>query len=441
MRSLTGLGIALSLISGCLFLALVAELSYLFWWKTRTNRARELLHLFCWRKPSFPGSTEVNPQEISATVDVAACSEEGQLQLQLHSSSSRARELLHLFCWRKPSFPGSTEVNPQEISATVDVAACSEEGQLQLQLHSSSSRAREPLHLFCWRKPYFPGSTEVNPQEISATVDVAACSEEGQLQLQLHSSSSRARELLHLFCWRKPSFPSSTEVNPQEISATVDVAACSEEGQLQLQLHSSSSRARELLHLFCWRKPSVPSSTEVNPQEISATVDVAACSEEGQLQLQLHSSSSRARELLHLFCWRKPSVPSSTEVNPQEISATVDVAACSEEGQLRVQSSSSNGDDDTVEAELMRLHSLAGPPRFLFTINEESKEDLESEDVRSGGKKSWSDSFDRSDTPPYLTPPSSPPFLTPPLTPLARFKHSAFNPLFESSKEEDFFRI
>ncbi|CAD5180277.1 unnamed protein product [Musa acuminata subsp. malaccensis] len=342
MRSLTGQGIALSLISGCLFLALVAELSYLFWWKTRTNRARELLHLFCWRKPSFPGSTQVNPREISATVDVAASSEEGQLQLQHHSSSSRARELLHLFCWRKPSFPGSTEVNPQEISAT--------------------------------------------------------------------------------------------------ISATVDVAACSEEGQLQLQHHSSSSRARELLHLFCWRKPSFPGSTEVNPQEISATVDVAACSEEGQLQLQLHSSSSRARELLHLFCWRKPSVPSSTEVNPQEISATVDVAACSEEGQLRLQSSSSNGDDDTVEAELRRLHSLAGPPRFLFTINEESKEDLESEDVRSGCKKSWSDSFDRSDTP-YLTPLSSPPFLTPPLTPLARFKHSAFNPLFESSKEEDFFRI
>ncbi|CAL9123668.1 unnamed protein product, partial [Musa textilis] len=351
MRSLTGLGIALSLIPGCLFLALVAELSYLFWWKKRTNRARELLRPFCWRKPSFPGSTEVNPREIPATVDVAACSEEGQLQLQLRSSSRRARELLHLFCRRKPSFPSSTEVNPQEISAT-----------------------------------------------ISATVDVAACSEEGQLQLRLRSSSSRARELLHLFCRRKPSFPGSTEVNPQEISATGDVAACSEEGQLQLQLRSSSSRARELLHLFCWRKPSFPSPTE-------------------------------------------PSFPSSTEVNPQEISATVDVAASSEEGQLRLHSSSSNGDDDTVEAELMRLHSLAGPPRLLFTINEESKEDLESEDVRSGGKKSWSDSFDPSDTPPYLTPLSSPPFLTPPLAPLARYKHSAFNPLFESSKEEDFFRI
>ncbi|RWW35790.1 hypothetical protein BHE74_00059250 [Ensete ventricosum] len=204
----------------------------------------------------------------------------------------------------------------------------------------------------------------------------------------------------------------------------------------------NTNRARELLHLFCWRKPSFPSSTVVvNPREISAIVNVAAYSEEGRQRLQLHSGSTRARELLHLSCWRKPSFPSSTEVNPQEISATVDVAACSEEGQLRLHSSSSKGDDDdTVEAELMRLHSLAGPPRCLFTINEESKEDSESEDVRSGGKKSWSDSFDPSDTP-YLTPLSSPPFSTPPLTPLGCYKHSAFNPLFDSSKEEDFFRI
>ncbi|KAL6508941.1 hypothetical protein OROHE_021500 [Orobanche hederae] len=36
-----------------------------------------------------------------------------------------------------------------------------------------------------------------------------------------------------------------------------------------------------------------------------------------------------------------------------------------------------------IEAEIMRIHNLCGPPRFLFTINEESKEDLESDDGKS----------------------------------------------------------
>ncbi|RVW57018.1 hypothetical protein CK203_070516 [Vitis vinifera] len=34
----------------------------------------------------------------------------------------------------------------------------------------------------------------------------------------------------------------------------------------------------------------------------------------------------------------------------------------------------------------MRLHNLAGPPRFLFTIKEETKEDLESDDGKSKGE-------------------------------------------------------
>ncbi|KAG6417979.1 hypothetical protein SASPL_120176 [Salvia splendens] len=40
--------------------------------------------------------------------------------------------------------------------------------------------------------------------------------------------------------------------------------------------------------------------------------------------------------------------------------------------------------EEGVESELMRLHNLCGPPRFLFTIKEESsREDLESEDGKS----------------------------------------------------------
>lgn len=33
--------------------------------------------------------------------------------------------------------------------------------------------------------------------------------------------------------------------------------------------------------------------------------------------------------------------------------------------------------DESVDIELMRLHNINGPPRFLFTIKEETEEDLE----------------------------------------------------------------
>ncbi|CAL9165536.1 unnamed protein product [Musa hybrid cultivar] len=169
-----------------------------------------------------------------------------------------------------------------------------------------------------------------------------------------------------------------------------------------------------------------------------------------------HDSRSPAGELLYLCCWRKPSSLSSTALNPRDMTTSVDAAAYSDEGQLQLRADSSSkdlllkafGGEDGMEAELMRLHGLAGPPRFLFTIKEETKEDLESEDGRSrGGRsrkssrgKSLSELFVSSDTP-FLTPLSSPPLFTPPLTPLDCYKQSGFNPLFESTKEEDFIKV
>lgn len=66
MTILSGLGIVLSLVFGCLLLALVAELYYLLWWKKQriigntSNRidqdysthAKEMFYLFCWDKPT-----------------------------------------------------------------------------------------------------------------------------------------------------------------------------------------------------------------------------------------------------------------------------------------------------------------------------------------------------------------------------------------------------
>lgn len=76
MKSLSSLGIGLSLVFGCLLLALVAELYYLLWWKKRiSNRdieddysssPRELFYLLCWKKPTSLSSSALNPHTSDA---------------------------------------------------------------------------------------------------------------------------------------------------------------------------------------------------------------------------------------------------------------------------------------------------------------------------------------------------------------------------------------
>ncbi|KAL5710889.1 hypothetical protein ACHQM5_021400 [Ranunculus cassubicifolius] len=164
------------------------------------------------------------------------------------------------------------------------------------------------------------------------------------------------------------------------------------------------------------------------------------------------SSSSSAREFFYLFCWKKPSSLSSTALNPQQLCNSVRMADTHHVLDSDHLQSNSSKDfllkpygEDGIETELMRLHNLSGPPRFLFTIKEETKEDLESEDGRSNrGDKSRKGSRSRSlsdllmavDTP-FLTPLSSPAFFTPPLTPIDSYNHHGFNPLFESSTDAE----
>ncbi|KAF8402881.1 hypothetical protein HHK36_010973 [Tetracentron sinense] len=165
--------------------------------------------------------------------------------------------------------------------------------------------------------------------------------------------------------------------------------------------------------------------------------------------------SSPAREFLYMFCWKKPCSLSSTALNSQELCTSVritDAHVHEPETQLHLHSESKDlllkpYGEDTVETELMRLHNLSGLPRFLFTIKEETKEDLESEDGKSRGNKSRKGSRGKSlsdlllagDTP-FLTPLSSPPNFTP-LTPTNCYNHHGFNPLFESSTNSEFNRI
>ncbi|CAN4119899.1 unnamed protein product [Withania somnifera] len=94
--------------------------------------------------------------------------------------------------------------------------------------------------------------------------------------------------------------------------------------------------------------------------------------------------------------------------------------------------------EDSVESELMRLHNLCGPPRFLFTIKEETKEDLESQDGKSRGDRSRTCSRNRSFSDLILTPLSSPPIKC---QNLDSYNCQGFNPLFESARESELNRL
>lgn len=159
--------------------------------------------------------------------------------------------------------------------------------------------------------------------------------------------------------------------------------------------------------------------------------------------------ASYANEISYLFCWKRPnSINSST----QELTTSVrDAEVNGHEHDLEL---GRNGKDtlpfkgfgeESVESELMRLHNLCGPPRFLFTIKEETKEDLESEDGKSRGDRSRKGSRTRSlsdiiiavDTP-FLTPLASPPFKA---QSLDVYSNHGYNPLFESITESELNRL
>ncbi|KAK1409477.1 hypothetical protein QVD17_36003 [Tagetes erecta] len=141
--------------------------------------------------------------------------------------------------------------------------------------------------------------------------------------------------------------------------------------------------------------------------------------------------NSPAREFLYLFCWKKPSSLSSTGL------ATDTQVYEPQASSSWVRNIGQDCDDMSVETELLRLQT----PRFLFTIKEETKEDLESEDKSKRGSRgrSLSDVVFSVETP-FFTPLASPPYLTPPITPRDS-THRPFSPLSYSSTDAEFNRI
>ncbi|CAN0909485.1 hypothetical protein LINGRAHAP2_LOCUS25808 [Linum grandiflorum] len=153
------------------------------------------------------------------------------------------------------------------------------------------------------------------------------------------------------------------------------------------------------------------------------------------------SSTSPAKELFYMFCLKKPSSSSS---HSQELCSSVRITdALVNHDQFVFKPFGTDDAADAMEAEIIRLNSSSlsgtGPPRFLFTIVEETREDLESEEARSRSRgRSLSDLLLTVDSTPYLTPLTSPPFFTPPLTPL---QDSSSHHLLETSTEAEFNKI
>ncbi|KAL2487515.1 hypothetical protein Fot_40807 [Forsythia ovata] len=163
------------------------------------------------------------------------------------------------------------------------------------------------------------------------------------------------------------------------------------------------------------------------------------------------NSSSEIEKISRLFCWKKPNSVNGSQEHTISVKNPAESTNGHEEVDLELGSSKDlllkGYGEDGVETELMRLHNLCGPPRFLFTIKEESKEDLESDDGKSKGDRSsrkgsrtrsLSDLFigvDGSGTP-YLTPISSPSIKA-----FDSCYNHGFNPLFESLSEAELNRL
>lgn len=166
-------------------------------------------------------------------------------------------------------------------------------------------------------------------------------------------------------------------------------------------------------------------------------------------EIEDENYSNHPKVLFQFSCFKKRNSLQTTNNNSNSEENVRNPDANSSDPDLELGSSKDlllkvNYGEDSVESELMRLHNLAGPPRFLFTIKEEEKEDLESEDGKSrkGSRtRSLSDLILAAENPFHTTPLPSPPLKSSPLNALDCYKHHGFNPLYESSTEAEMNRL
>ncbi|KVH72622.1 uncharacterized protein LOC112503952 [Cynara cardunculus var. scolymus] len=163
--------------------------------------------------------------------------------------------------------------------------------------------------------------------------------------------------------------------------------------------------AAELYYLLWWKKRRV----DIENQSLSLSSS-SSCSSN---YTPTHLSS-------YISCWKNPNSSKHTKTHESK----QDPETGLEEDVIL-----KGLDEESVDLELMRLHNLQGPPRFLTTINEETKEELESQRSRKGSRtRSLSDVLLHLDTPQ-----ASPPLkLGLQLQNLEGFHHHGLNPLFET---------
>ncbi|KAL4587667.1 hypothetical protein LXL04_000539 [Taraxacum kok-saghyz] len=162
--------------------------------------------------------------------------------------------------------------------------------------------------------------------------------------------------------------------------------------------------AGELYYLLWWRKRRI--DIENQNQKLS----LSSCSSN---YTPTHHSS-------HISCWKN--LNSSKPTKTQEIQQDPEMGLV--EDRVLVDS-----EEESLDLELMRLHNLHGPPRFLTTINEETKEDLESQRSRKGSRtRSLSDIILHFDTPQASPSLKSSQLLNPETF---QFHPHGFNPLYE----------
>lgn len=178
----------------------------------------------------------------------------------------------------------------------------------------------------------------------------------------------------------------------------------------------------ELYYLLWWKK------------RISHTQDI----EEDEYGIK-----KRKDQFTQLFCWKKPSALGINNNNNTNQDDDVERNPVAETTDLELGTSKDfllkNFGEESEVSELMRLHNLGGPPRFLFTIAEETKEDLESEDGKSSIGRSRKGSRTASLSEIILTPLASPTQKS--ALGSSSYSQFGFNPLFESSAEADMNRV
>ncbi|KAE9604929.1 hypothetical protein Lal_00036701 [Lupinus albus] len=148
-------------------------------------------------------------------------------------------------------------------------------------------------------------------------------------------------------------------------------------------------------------------------------------------ELQNNEYRNPMKELFYMFCWKTTSTTTSLRKNT--------TCFTSQDKEFIFKPFGEDNDNNGVDGDYM-----LGPSRFLFTIVEESKEDLECEE---DGIKCRKDSKGKSlgdllvvETP-YLTPNASPTFFTPINISPYNQHGLLFNPLFESKTDAEFNRM